>query len=198
MSSFLLKFAGFFCCLFLIKYYSFFYITLPVREFIPNGSTPTIVTFLIYNFGLSVLYYPFKFIVIVTILTFGIFLNKKYQDQANFGKLLTLAVSAEFIFLLSDVVKILYFTFYTTSYHELQFANFYPLSLFNLLNTHASSSFSYAFQVLNGFECIYIIYLVNGVSNLTEASFEESLGMVSYSYGFILIIWVLMVTCLNL
>lgn len=197
MTNVLLKYVGFFCCLFLIRYYNFFHIVLPVREFVPSGSEPTISTFLIYNFGLSVFYYLIKFVIVGAILTTGLFLNKTHHDKANFGQLFTLGVSAEFIFLLSDLVKSIYFTFIATQYTELQFANLYPLSIFNLIDSDLGV-LTYAFQILNGFEFLYFLYLARGISILIQSSFKEALGIVLYSYGSLLILWVLIMTYFNL
>jgi hypothetical protein len=197
MISTVVRYGCFFLAVFATRYYSFFFIVLPAREFVSNNSQPTFSSFLLLNFCLSIFYYLIKFLSVISILYAGLFFYKTSYEKVSFVQLFNLTVNCEFVFLLSDAVKIFYFEFYLTDITEPQFVNFYPLSIFNMFNGDWGL-LSYLLQVLNGFEFLYIILLSRGISALTQSSFGNGLKVVSFSYGALLILWVLIITYLNL
>lgn len=191
---------GFLITLFLIKYYDFFYLYLPIRTFIAGGdSQQTISSFTIYNYLLKASFYLLKFLLIATILSGGIFLegNKNKLKVASIGDLYTLAMSAEFIFLLADMVKIIDFTFISTDYQDLDYLNYHPFSLFRLINVNPDSLFSYPLQSLNVFEFAYVGALGHGLKKLQFPNNNTGYRVVFFSYGSALVVWTVIISIIK-
>ncbi len=186
--------------LFLLRYYDFFYLYLPVRVFALSGAEPSLGNFLAYNYLLRVLFYLFKFPLIAAILSAGIFLegNKNKEEIASFTELILLAVIAESVYFLSDIYKIVDFTFINPNYSLEDYTHFYPLSLFSLLETSASSSFKYLFQTLNIFELGYIACLIVGLRSLQYPIGSKAVSVTLFSYGGLLLTWALIMTFISL
>lgn len=187
----------YFTLLFLIRYYDFFYLYQPVRPVgMGGGYEPTFISFTLYNYALKVLFYVFKFLAIAVILTGGIFLegNKNKTEMVSIKDLLLLAALTEFVFLTAEVTKIVYLTFILPNYTIDDYENFFPLSLFSLLGIDRSSNFAYLFQSLNLFELIYIISLIYGLKKLQYPDDMKAVPVTLFSYGSMLLIWILLVT----
>ena len=188
---------GFFILLFLVRYYDFFYLYQPVRSIgMGGGYEPTLSSFSLYNYALKVLFYVSKFLAIAVILTGGIFLegNKNKTEMVSIKDLLLLAALAEFVFLAANITKIVYLTFILPNYTIDDYENFFPFSLFNLLGTDRSSNFAYLFQALNLFELGYVIILIYGLRKLQYPNDMKAVSVTLFSYGSMLLIWILLVT----
>lgn len=200
MKNWKILFPSFLILLLLFRYYDFFYIYIQVRQFTVKGYDTTLGTFLAFNYLLKVIFYLFKLPMIALVLSAGIFLegSKNKENIASFGNLLSLSLGAEFIYFLSDLFKIIYFTFINTNYSEQDYTNFHPLSLFSFLETDSSSSFANLFQTLNLFELGYIICLVAGLRKLQYPDLPKAATVTLYSYGGMLFLWVLITTYFSL
>lgn len=188
---------SFLVVVFLLRYYDFFYLYLPVRSFNIGGKyEPSIASFALFNYTLKLLYYLIKFIVIALALYAGIFLegNKNKDRMASFADLFILVIASEFVFLSADVIKIFDFTFFNLDYDDQTYLNYYPLSLFSLLDIDADSFQANLFQTISIFEVIYIIVLGIGLKRLQYHDNLKGFTVAAYSYGSILAIWLIITT----
>lgn len=191
---------GFLIIVFLVRYYDFFYLYLPVRTFNIGGKyESSISSFALYNYSLKLLYYFIKFLIISSALYAGIFLegNKNKDRIVSFADLYLLAVAAEFVFLSADVVKIFDFTFFNVDYDDQAYLNYYPLSLFSLFDTDADSVQANLFRSISIFEVIYILTLGSGLKRLQYQENLKGFTVAAYSYGSILAIWLIVTTYLK-
>jgi hypothetical protein len=192
---------GFFILLFLIKYYDFFYLYLSVRSFTMGSEyEPTIASFALYNYVFKVIFYLGKFLIIAGVLNTGILLesNRNSEQIVSFGKLFLIAIAAEYFLLAIDAVKILDFTFFSTNYTEQDYLNYYPLSLFSLLDISVNSFLAPLLQTINLFEAAYVIFLANALGRFQYPERTRAIRVTIYSYGSMLLIWVLMITYLKM
>lgn len=187
----------FFIALFIIRYYDFFYLYLPVRVYSMGGSyEPTLTSFLVYNYLLKIFLIGLKFLTVASVLAAGIFLEGKVNktEMVGFRDLLVLAILAEFVLLGSDLTKIIHFTFINPSYDLEQYESFFPLSLFNALSVDGASEFAYVLQTLNLFEAAYIAVLIWGLRRLQYPQGLKAVEVTLFSYGSLLVIWMLIMT----
>lgn len=128
-------------------------------------------------------------------LTVGCVLGK---IKNNFEKFFLIAISAEFIFLIPGVIKLLWFVFFETNYtlQDLQF--FSPLSVISLFDPNELDPWLvYPIQLLNVFELLYWLALAWQLQEVLEMPFSESLGFVAKTYGVGLAVWVVVVMFLT-
>ncbi|GCC51375.1 hypothetical protein SanaruYs_16000 [Chryseotalea sanaruensis] len=187
--------------LFITRYYDFFYLYLPVRSFTLGGDyEPTMYSFVIYNYLLKLLFYIFKFLIIAIILSGGIFLegNTNKTQIASLKELISLAILGEFVFFIEYLTKFIYLTFIYTEYRLIDYENFYLFSLYKLFDIESTSNLAFLFQTLNIFECGYIIVLIYGMYILQFTNIKKSALVVLYSYGSMLVIWILVMTYFKL
>ena len=113
-------------------------------------------------------------------------------------KLFEIGVSAEFIFLIPSVLKLLWFLFVNTDYALQDLQLFSPLSLISLFNpTELDPWLVYPIQLLNVFELLYWIALAWQMQEGLEKPFAESLSFVAKTYGVGLAVWVVVVMFLT-
>lgn len=123
----------------------------------------------------------------------------------KFGRLITMALWADFVFVLSGVTKLVILIFFreVTTLHDLQFQ---PLSVLELLgSTPIDTIFIYPLGLVNLFELSYFLVLAWLLRDLLREERPEmpvhlgkSLGLVSLSYGSGLILWIIMVMFISL
>jgi hypothetical protein len=192
---------AYFVLLFLTRYYDFFFLFQPLKSVVVKDEfIPTLGSFTIYNYFLKVLLYSFKFFIISTVIYAGIFLEGKTNktNMVSLKDVFLLVVLAEFIFFASDLTKIVHFTFINPEYTKEDFQNFYPFSLFSLLEIDSTSNFAYIFQTLNLFEVGYICSLIYGLKHLQYPDTTKAATVTISSYGSLLLVWLLVVTYFTL
>lgn len=132
-----------------------------------------------------------KLTLVASCLSIGLyFLTNRFSFNSAFG----VALEAEFIFLLSALLKIVWFAIFQTDYslQDLQF--FYPLSALNFFDyTTVQPWLIYPLQLFNVFEIIYWVLLAKGVSQIIERDINKSFEVVIASYGTGLVLWVAVV-----
>ncbi|WP_300977543.1 hypothetical protein, partial [Flavobacterium sp.] len=133
-----------------------------------------------------------KITFISSIVYIGAFLFIK--KQITFKKLFNIVITAEFVFLLVPVFKIIWFYFFQTNYTLEDIQNFYPLSALNLVGYNGLEPWLiYPFQVLNLFELAYWLLLAYYIGKASETTMDHGLKIVASSYGSALLLWVVVV-----
>lgn len=116
----------------------------------------------------------------------------------GFKKFFSIVTTAEFIFLIPGIIKLLWFSFFQTNYtlQDLQF--FFPLSVLSLFSpSELDPWLVYPIQLLNLFEVLYWVVLANQLKPVVNEDFSGSLGFVGRTYGVGLVIWVILVMFLT-
>lgn len=132
-----------------------------------------------------------KIALIAKILDAGIF----FIDQdLSYGKLFSLVLRAEFIFLGIPIAKFLWFYFIQTDFELFDLQTFYPLSLLNFTDINKLDQwFIYPLQILNLFEIIYWLVLAYGIKKMLKIPYYRAFNSVMLSYGICLFIWIVAV-----
>lgn len=132
-----------------------------------------------------------KITLVASCLSLGLFfVSNRFSFKATFS----VALEAEFVFLLPILLRILWFAIFQTDYtlQDLQF--FYPLSALNFFDsTQVQPWLIYPLQLFNVVEIIYWVLLARGISQLIERDMGKSLEVVMASYGTGLLLWVAVV-----
>lgn len=109
----------------------------------------------------------------------------------TFKQLWSFVLTAEFVFLLVPVFKIIWFYFFQTRYKLEDIQYFYPLSALNIVGyKDLEPWFIYPFQILNLFELTYWLILAYYIGKATQSNMDKGLKIVAYSYGPALLLWV--------
>ena len=137
-----------------------------------------------------------KTTLVTSVLYVGVFFFSKIE--VAFYKIWSIVVSAEFIFLLVPIFKLIWLYFFQTTYNLEDFQYFYPLSALNITGFAIDKWFIYPFQVLNLFELAYVIYLGNQIGKITETNSDIGFKIVGYSYLPALLFWVVLIMFLTL
>jgi hypothetical protein len=126
---------------------------------------------------------------IASTLYIGTFLFSKVA--VTFKQLWNYVFTAEFVFLLVPLFKIMWFYFFQTNYKLEDIQYFYPLSALNIVGyKDLEPWFMYPFQTLNLFELAYWLILAYYIGKATQTNMDRGLKIVAYSYGPALLLWV--------
>ena len=132
--------------------------------------------------------YLWKFTVIGFIIWVGSF---TWGYRVTFAQCWGIAIVGEFIFLIPEVIKILWFFFVNTdpTYDEVR--SFYPLSLMNLFDYEdVENRYEYPLRALNVFEVIYWFFLAAGVHHFfARGQKNMSWPIVFSSYVLFFFLW---------
>jgi len=133
------------------------------------------------------LIYLWKFTVIAFIIWIGCFL---FGYRVTYRQCWGVVIGAEFIFLVPEILKIIWFMTVITdpSYDEV--TSFYPLSLLNMVNHETlDKKWMYPLKALNIFEVIYWFLLVAGIHHYARKSRQMVWYIVACSYILIFFLW---------
>lgn len=132
-----------------------------------------------------------KIALIAKIIDAGIFFIDK---ELSYGKLFSLVLRAEFIFLGIPILKFLWFYFIQTDFTLIDLQTFYPLSLLNFADiSKLDQWFIYPLQILNLFEVAYWLILAYGIKRMLKIPYYQAFNAVMLSYGICLFIWIVAV-----
>ncbi|HEY5826531.1 MAG TPA: hypothetical protein VIT44_19305 [Cyclobacteriaceae bacterium] len=134
------------------------------------------------------LVYLWKFTVIGFVIWVGCFM---YGYRVSFSQCWSIAIVAEYVFLVPEIVKIGWFMFVDTdpTYDEVR--GFYPLSLMNFFNYYEmDKSYAYPLRALNLFEILYWFVLVTGVHFFARKQKKIAWLIVSCSYILLFLLWI--------
>ena len=122
-------------------------------------------------------------------------------EKIEYKDFLTLALVAEFVFIIAGLYKFANFYWFDTDYSLPDLQTYYPLSLINFKeNISTEIWLAYPLQLGNVFELLYWGILAYGIWEYADKkiSFLKSLGTVAATYGIGLLFWAGTVTFLIL
>jgi hypothetical protein len=129
---------------------------------------------------------------IASVLYMGTFFFSK--TTVTFKQLWGFVITAEFVFLLIPIFKIIWFYFFQTIYNLEDIQYFYPLSALNIVGYRGLEPWLiYPFQILNLFEVAYWLLLAYFIGKITETNMDRGLKIVASSYGSALLLWVVVI-----
>lgn len=144
------------------------------------------------NYVIFPLFILLKTLIIASIIYIGSFFYSK--NEIAFKNIWSIVISAEFIFLLVPIFKIIWFYFFQTNYTLEDLQYFYPISAINITGYKGLEPWLiYPLQTLNLFELAYIIYLAYQIGTLTKTNADTGLKIVAFSYVPALLLWVTVV-----
>lgn len=143
--------------------------------------------------GLKYLSIPFiylwKFTVIAFVIWVGCFM---YGYRVTYSQCWGVVIGAEFIFLIPEVLKIIWFMAIETdpSYHDIR--AFYPLSLTHFVDYYSiDKRWAYPLRALNVFEIAYWFMLVSGIHHYARKEKKIVWLIVACSYILLFVLWLI-------
>lgn len=131
--------------------------------------------------------YLWKFTVIAFVIWVGCFM---YGYRVTYSQCWGVVIGAEFIFLIPEILKILWFMFIDTDpdYHEIR--SFYPFSLMHFVDYYSlEKRWAYPLRALNVFEVVYWFLLVFGIHHYARKDIGTVWLIVACSYIFLFFLW---------
>jgi hypothetical protein len=135
------------------------------------------------------LIYAWKFVVIAFVIWVGCFM---FGYRVTYGQCFGVVIGAEFIFIIPEILKIVWFMTVQTdpTYHDIR--AFYPLSLMHFVDYRAiDPRWAYPLRALNLFEVGYWFLLVAGIHHHARKSKRYVWIIVACSYILIFLFWLL-------
>ena len=137
-----------------------------------------------------------KILFIAGLLAIGIFF---FDLKLKFGEVFNIVIRAEFVFLLSIVMKTAWFYFFKTDYTFDDLQYYMPLSLESLFGyANFERWYIYPMQLISLFEVAYWIILTMLFAKALQISRSKALALVAGSYGAGLALWVVGIMFLTL
>ena len=143
--------------------------------------------------GLKYLSIPFiylwKFTVIAFVIWVGCFM---YGYRVTYSQCWGVVIGAEFIFLIPEVLKIIWFMAIETdpSYHDIR--AFYPLALTHFVDYYSiEKRWAYPLRALNVFEIAYWFMLVSGIHHYARKEKKIVWLIVACSYILLFVLWLI-------
>lgn len=135
------------------------------------------------------LVYLWKFTVIAFVVWIGCF---SYGYRVTFAQCWGVVIGAEFVFLIPEAIKILYFFFIETDPAYADIGAFYPLSLMHFFDyQNIDHKWAYPLRALNLFEIAYCFVLVSGIHFYARKSKKVVWFIVLSSYVLLFLLWLI-------
>ncbi len=133
--------------------------------------------------------YLWKFTVIAFVIWIGCFM---FGYRVTYSQCWGVVIGAEYIFLIPEILKILWFMFVQTDPTYQDISAFYPLSLIHLVDFDAlDKRWAYPLRALNLFEIVYWFLLVEGIHHYARKDKKYVWVIVACSYILIFFLWLL-------
>jgi len=133
------------------------------------------------------LVYLWKFTVIAFVVWVGCFM---YGYRVTYKQCWGLVIAAEYIFIIPEVLKILWFFLIQTDPTYDDIHSFYPLSLMHFFDYNSiDHRWAYPLRALNVFEVAYWFLLVQGVHHYARKEKKYAWLIVSCSYVLLFFLW---------
>jgi hypothetical protein len=131
--------------------------------------------------------YLWKFTVIAFVIWVGCFM---YGYRVTYRQCWGVVIGAEFIFLVPEVLKILWFLVVETDPNLNQISAFYPLSLMHFFDYYSiDRRWAYPLRALNLFEVAYWFLLVEGIQHYARKEKKIVWLIVACSYILLFFLW---------
>lgn len=151
----------------------------------PEGSFLQIFTTIQY-FTIP-LVYLWKFTIISFVIWVGCFM---FGYKVTYSNCWSIALVSEFIFIIPEMIKIVWFMFVDTDPNYNTVLNFYPLAAINLFDVELlQKRYVYPLKALNLIEIIYWIALVCGVHTFAKKKLSTAAYIVVSSYVLLFLQW---------
>ena len=135
------------------------------------------------------LVYLWKFTVIAFVIWIGCFM---FGYRVTYTQCWGVVIGAEYIFLLPEILKIIWFIVVDTDPTYNDISGFYPLSLIHFVDFEAlDKRWAYPLRALNVFEIIYWFLLVQGIHHYARKDKKYVWIIVACSYILIFFLWLL-------
>ena len=110
--------------------------------------------------------------------------------KISFRKCWQITMIAETLFLIPEMLKIIYFMYVFTDPNLFEIRAFYPFSLMNLVDyEEVASKWHYPLKALNIFEIIYWAILMYGIHFAVKKKREVAVLIVLFSYVPVFLLW---------
>ncbi|MBZ0246853.1 MAG: hypothetical protein K8H85_12995 [Cyclobacteriaceae bacterium] len=151
----------------------------------PEGSFLQIFTTIQY---LTIpLVYLWKFTIISFVIWVGCFM---FGYKVTYSNCWSIVLISEFIFIIPEFIKIIWFMFIDTDPNYNTVLNFYPLAAINLFDVEQlQKRFVYPLKALNLFEVVYWVALVYGVQAFAKKNRTTAVFIVASSYILLFLLW---------
>lgn len=135
------------------------------------------------------LVYLWKFTVIAFVIWVGCFM---FGYRVSYIQCWGVVIGAEYIFLIPEVFKILWFMVVQTDPTYQDISGFYPLSLIHFADIDTlDKRWAYPLRALNIFEVVYWFVLVEGIHHFARKDKKYVWIIVACSYILIFFLWLL-------
>jgi hypothetical protein len=141
--------------------------------------------------GLKFLAIPFVFLWKFTLIGFTIWVGcSMFGYRVSYVQCWGIVLVAEYIFLIPELVKIIYFMFFVgdPTYHEIR--SFYPFAIIHVVDYDSlDKRWAYPLRALNLFEVFYWFLLAEGIHYIARKDRRYAWLIVSCSYVLLFILW---------
>lgn len=141
--------------------------------------------------SLGYLWTPFSILWRVTMTAMLIWMGSfAFGYKAPFVALWKFALVADIVFLLPELIKMLFFIVVTADVDYQEIRDFFPLSIFSLVDpTSVAPKYHYPLKIANVFEILYICVMILGYHTVSKKDLDISTKVVLTSYGLGLVLW---------
>jgi hypothetical protein len=135
------------------------------------------------------LVYLWKFTIIALVIWIGCFM---YGYRVTYWQCWGVVIGAEFIFMVPELLKILYFLVIETDPSYWDIGSFYPFSLMHFSDYYAiDKRWAYPLRAINLFEIVYWFALVSGIHHYARKEKKIVWFIVASSYILIFFLWLI-------
>jgi len=133
--------------------------------------------------------YMWKFTVIAFVIWVGCFM---FGYRVTYSQCWGVVIGAEYIFLVPEILKIVWFMTVDTDPTYDDIRAFYPLSLMHFVDYESiDKRYAYPLRALNVFEIVYWFLLVSGIHFFARKDKKYVWAIVLCSYVLIFILWLI-------
>jgi hypothetical protein len=135
------------------------------------------------------LVYLWKFTIIALVIWMGCFM---YGYRVTYWQCWGVVIGAEFIFIIPELLKILYFLIIETDPSYWDIGSFYPFSLMHFFDYYSiDKQWAYPLRALNLFEIFYWFALVSGIHHYARKEKKIVWFIVLSSYILLFFLWLI-------
>jgi hypothetical protein len=134
---------------------------------------------------------PLVYLVKITVGGFVLWLGCfMFGYRITFSQIWGITLLAEFVFVLPEIIKIVWFFFFVPELDYYEIRAFYPLSLMHFTEyADLDPRYHYPFKTLNVFEILFWIALALGIHQVARKRLSISFAIVATSYVPMLLLW---------